>query len=136
MKPLFSRVPLLRLLAPLLELTSGLDAVSSLFLPETVLFPLVSFALAFGGAAVLMQIQTAFSAESGAALPGLFRAKLRHGLLAAALACAVCRLFPACMPVFGTARPVSCPSAASALTLAAVTVLYVFCTGKTGRDTL
>lgn len=135
-KPLFSRVPLLRLLAPLLELTSGLDAVSALFLPETVLFPLVSFALAFGGAAVLMQIQTAFSAESGAALPGLFRAKLRHGLLAAALACAVCRLFPACMPVFGTARPVSCPSAASALTLAAVTVLYVFCTGKTGRDTL
>lgn len=63
MKPLFSRVPLLRLLAPLLELTSGLDAVSALFLPETVLFPLVSFALAFGGAAVLMQIQTAFSAE-------------------------------------------------------------------------
>ena len=136
MKPLFSRVPLLRLLAPLLELTSGLDAVSALFLPKTVLFPLVSFALAFGGAAVLMQIQTAFSAESGAALPGLFRAKLRHGLLAAALAYAVCRLFPACMPVFGTARPVSCPSAASALTLAAVTVLYVFCTGKTGRDTL
>lgn len=136
MEPLFVHVPLLRLLTPLLELTSGLETISALNLPHFVLFPLVSFVLAFGGAAVLMQMQAAFSAGTGASLPGLFRAKLRHGLLAAALSCAVCRLFPSAVPVSVTARPVSFPSAPSALVLTAVTVLYVFCTGKTGRDTL
>ena len=49
MEPVFSRAPALRLLSGLLELTSGLAALSGAFLPKSTLFVLVSFLLAFGG---------------------------------------------------------------------------------------
>ena len=125
MEPVFSRAPALRLLSGLLELTSGLAALSGL----------VSFLLAFGGASVLMQMQAVASAD-GLALPGLVRAKLLHGALAAALSAALCRAFPSCVPAFVPARPVSSPSAVSAGVLAAVTVLYIFYSGKKRDDTL
>ncbi len=135
LEPVFSRVPALRLLSGLLELTSGLDALSASFLPETTLFVLVSFLLAFGGASVLMQMQAVAFAD-GLALPGLVRAKLLHGALAAALSAALCRAFPSCIPAFAPVRPVSSPSALSAGALAAVTVLYIFYSGKKQDDTL
>ncbi len=81
------------------------------------------------GASVLMQMQ-AVAAANGLALPGLVRAKLLHGALAAALSAALCRAFPSCVPAFVSARPVSSPSAVSAGVLAAVTVLYIFYSGK------
>ena len=135
MEPVFSRAPALRLLSGLLELTSGLAALSGSFLPKNTLFVLVSFLLAFGGASVLMQMQ-AVAAANGLALPGLVRAKLLHGALAAALSAALCRAFPSCVPAFVSARPVSSPSAVSAGVLAAVTVLYIFYSGKKRDDTL
>ena len=135
MEPVFSRAPALRLLSGLLELTSGLAALSGSFLPKNTLFVLVSFLLAFGGASVLMQMQAVASAD-GLALPGLVRAKLLHGALAAALSAALCRAFPSCVPAFAPARPVSSPSAVSAGVLAAVTVLYIFYSGKKRDDTL
>ena len=135
MEPVFSRAPALRLLSGLLELTSGLAALSGAFLPKSTLFVLVSFLLAFGGASVLMQMQ-AVAAANGLALPGLVRAKLLHGALAAALSAALCRAFPSCVPAFVSARPVSSPSAVSAGVLAAVTVLYIFYSGKKRDDTL
>ena len=135
MEPAFSRAPALRLLSGLLELTSGLATLSGAFLPKNTLFVLVSFLLAFGGASVLMQMQAVASAN-GLALPGLVRAKLLHGALAAALSAALCRAFPSCVPAFVSARPVSSPSAVSAGVLAAVTVLYIFYSGKKRDDTL
>ena len=135
MEPVLSRAPALRLLSGLLELTSGLAALSGSFLPKSTLFVLVSFLLAFGGASVLMQMQ-AVAAANGLALPGLVRAKLLHGALAAALSAALCRAFPSCVPAFVSARPVSSPSAVSAGVLAAVTVLYIFYSGKKRDDTL
>ena len=135
MEPAFSRAPALRLLSGLLELTSGLAMLSGAFLPKNTLFVLVSFLLAFGGASVLMQMQAVASAN-GLALPGLVRAKLLHGALAAALSAALCRAFPSCVPAFVSARPVSSPSAVSAGVLAAVTVLYIFYSGKKRDDTL
>ena len=135
MEPVFSRAPALRLLSGLFELTSGLAALSGSFLPRNTLFVLVSFLLAFGGASVLMQMQAVASAD-GLALPGLVRAKLLHGALAAALSAALCRAFPSCVPAFAPARPVSSPSAVSAGVLAAVTVLYIFYSGKKRDDTL
>lgn len=135
MEPVFSRAPALRLLSGLFELTSGLAALSGAFLPKNTLFVLVSFLLAFGGASVLMQMQAVASAD-GLALPGLVRAKLLHGALAAALSAALCRAFPSCVPAFAPARPVSSPSAVSAGVLAAVTVLYIFYSGKKRDDTL
>ena len=135
MEPVFSRAPALRLLSGLFELTSGLAALSGSFLPKNTLFVLVSFLLAFGGASVLMQMQAVASAD-GLALPGLVRAKLLHGALAAALSAALCRAFPSCVPAFAPARPVSSPSAVSAGVLAAVTVLYIFYSGKKRDDTL
>ncbi len=134
-EPVFARVPALRLLSGLLELTSGMDALSGTFLTESTLFVLVSFLLAFGGASVHMQMQAA-AFEDGLALPGLVRAKLLHGVLAAALSAALCRAFPSCVPAFAPARPVSSPSALSAGVLAAVTVLYIFYSGKKRGDTL
>lgn len=135
MEPVFSRAPALRLLSGLLELTSGLAALSGAFLPKSTLFVLVSFLLAFGGASVLMQMQ-AVAAANSLTLPGLVRAKLLHGALAAALSAALCRAFPSCVPAFVSARPVSSPSAVSAGVLAAVTVLYIFYSGKKRDDTL
>lgn len=135
MEPVFSRAPALRLLSGLFELTSGLAALSGSFLQKNTLFVLVSFLLAFGGASVLMQMQAVASAD-GLALPGLVRAKLLHGALAAALSAALCRAFPSCVPAFVPARPVSSPSAVSAGVLAAVTVLYIFYSGKKRDDTL
>ena len=135
LEPMFLRVPALRMLSGLLELTSGLDALSGSFLPETTLFVLVSFLLAFGGASVLMQMQAVAFADD-LALPGLVRAKLLHGALAAALSAALCRAFPSCIPAFAPARPVSSPSALSAGALAAVTVLYIFYSGKKQEDTV
>ena len=55
---------------------------------------------------------------------------------AAALSAALCRAFPSCVPAFAPARPVSSPSAVSAGVLAAVTVLYIFYSGKKRDDTL
>ena len=103
--------------------------------PQKHTFVLVSFLLAFGGASVLMQMQAVASTD-GLALPGLVRAKLLHGALAAALSAALCRAFPSCVPAFAPARPVSSPSAVSAGVLAAVTVLYIFYSGKKRDDTL
>ena len=63
MEPVFSRAPALRLLSGLLELTSGLAALSGAFFPKSTLFVLVSFLLAFGGASVLMQMQAVAAAD-------------------------------------------------------------------------
>ena len=110
------------------ELTSGLAALSAVISAKKHHFS-CSFRslLAFGGASVLMQMQAVASAEAVLALPGLVRAKLLHGALAAALSAALCRAFPSCVPAFAPARPVSYAlRRLRRLMLAAVTVLYIF----------
>ncbi len=92
------------LAAGAVELTNGLAALPALRLPPSVLLPLVSFLLGFGGLSVHCQT---LSLLQGCGLRARRHTlgKALHGTIAAALTVIWCRAAPRSLPVFAPGAP-------------------------------
>lgn len=85
-------------LTGLIELTCGLQTLSSLPLTAGARLTLASFLLGFGGLAVQFQVR-AIAAPCALPMRGFVSAKLLHGALAAAITAALLRFSPHALPV-------------------------------------
>ena len=98
-QPVLSHLPYGNALSGMLELTSGLDALSALPLPDSVKLTLTSFLLGFGGLAVQFQAR-ALAEPAGLPMQGFASCKLLHGAMAAALTALLIRISPTTLPAF------------------------------------
>lgn len=86
-------------LSGLLELTNGLNELSSVPLPKGAVLTLSSFLLGFGGLAVHFQVKS-IAVSCDCLTDGFFLAKVLHGVLAAAATALLFRFSPAALSVF------------------------------------
>lgn len=98
-QPVLSHLPYGNALSGTLELTSGLDVLRALPLPDNVKLTLVSFLLGFGGLAVQFQAR-ALAEPAGLPMHGFAACKLLHGAMAAAATALLARVSPAALPAF------------------------------------
>jgi len=86
-------------LSGLLELTNGLNELSSLPLPQGAVLTLSSFLLGFGGLAVHFQVKS-IAVSCDYSIDGFFLAKVLHGVIAAAATALLFRISPTALSVF------------------------------------
>ncbi|MGI6180666.1 MAG: hypothetical protein ACOYIE_01155 [Agathobaculum sp.] len=110
LQPVLSLCPYGAMLTGLVELTCGLQTLSSLPLTAGARLTLASFLLGFGGLAVQFQVR-AIAAPCALPMRGFVSAKLLHGALAAAITAALFRISPRALavsvPCIASGTPIS-----------------------------
>lgn len=134
-QPALSLLPDGEALSGLLELTSGLDALGPLPLPDGVKLTLASFLLGFGGLAVQFQAR-ALAEPVGLSMQGFAACKLLHGALAAALTALLFRISPASLPAFAPSGSVRMTHWLPLPFLILLLLLFAIWSGKKARNTI
>ncbi len=136
LEPILGALPCGSVLAGVIELTNGLDALPLLPLPSGALLTFASFLLGFGGLAVQFQVR-AIAAPQGIGCGLFLPAKLLHGTIAAALTALLFRLSPEALTVFAPMQYAARHSGRTALVLAAALLLLArIGSGKAQGNTL
>jgi len=121
-RPILNALPHGMVLAGVIELTNGLEALSSFTFPVGVKLTLVSFILGFGGLSVHFQVR-AIAATLDMPTHNFTCAKLLHGSISAALTAAIFRLAPKALEAFS---PASADLMSNAPTWAALILICTF----------
>lgn len=132
-QPVLSKLPYGAALSGLLELTSGLDALNPLLLPNRMKLALTSFLLGFGGLAVQFQAR-ALAEPAGLSMRGFAACKLLHGALAAALTAFLTRFSPDTLPVFAPINDTPARSVFPFLFLILLLGLFAIWSGKKAKN--
>ncbi|MGO5029297.1 hypothetical protein [Candidatus Agathobaculum pullicola] len=132
-QPVLSHVPYGTAFSGILELTSGLDVLRALPLPDSVKLTLASFLLGFGGLAVQFQAR-ALADPVGLPMRGFAACKLLHGAMAAALTALLTRLSPTALPAFAPVDKALQQRHYSAFFLILLLMLFTIWSGKKAKN--